>query len=273
MISFKWQRLFQNRIPSYHSLPSKTLSVVHIFNPLSLSADQTINAINVMNTHTHTQFFSSIFAGLHTSYTGVVIWNYMSMWKWLKIIGRKHDPTKTKYDKCLEAHSFWHINVMTMNSNALEIHDLSKWQPDQCLLYLHNLWSPFLAMDLSASKKNHVPHCPPFKNPSVNRRKSHGSGCQWLLYSIPPMVKALPPQIGSCSAKESLKLWLQSKKTSQNLEHFQVQASIWKYQKMSPKGKVLLLCSMILRPLLPWFGATPLLALACYVLHTHQSAK
>ena len=83
------------------------------------------------------------------------------------------------------------------------------------------LISNFFAMDLSASKKNHVPHCLPFKNPSVNRRKSHGSGCQWLLYSIPPMVKALPPQIGSCSAKQSLKLWLQSKKTSQNLNTFE----------------------------------------------------
>ena len=70
MISFKWQRLFQNRIPSYHSLPSKTLSVVHIFNPLSLSADQTINAINVMNTHTHTIFLVNLCRTSYILYWG-----------------------------------------------------------------------------------------------------------------------------------------------------------------------------------------------------------
>lgn len=116
IISFKCQQMpFQTRIPS-HSLPSKTLSVVHIFDPLSL-----------------------------------------------RIIGPWH--MTRPIDKCIQSPLILRQWKMT-NSNALEMpFDLSKWQPDQCLLYLHNLWSPLLAMDLSAvspveepiSKKEKIP--------------------------------------------------------------------------------------------------------------------
>lgn len=118
--------------------------------------------------------------------------------------------------------------------------------------------------------KKHVLQCLPLKSPSPKRRKSHGSGCQWPLCNIPPMVKALPPEIGSCSAKQSLKTC--GCKTLKKY-HITWNTLEFKSLKMFPNRKVLLLCSMILRPLLPWFWATPLLALACYVLHTHQSAK